>query len=222
MQEILRFLKDTVSVDKVDPLYQSDACKYVPAWSLKYAEAIQEVPLGFKVVHYKFPNLNIVPYVDRSYEMLLKYLLERTMPGIFKFKLASEDIEVVAFAGTLMEKNGRILMCLAIENNTLQDNTEANRLKKDSVILYISSYFASDPKYKNIFKRIEQLYIRFVRQLGLDIVYTQDINSRVSNTNIVIPTFSSIPEKIAYIRELGRESVKQMIQKYEWERGGQE
>ena len=124
-------------------------------------------------------------------------------PIKYNFKLAGVNHNLNVDKGLVYDNNGSILMCLAINKEYLFNvSTEVLQTAPDytKFVIFISNMI-DEPIYKNIKKKLNELYIDIAKEIGLDIVTTSRINNWLFKNNVKPLKFKTVAEMNKHLKE---------------------
>lgn len=181
----------------------SDCNEYIPIYAISNHKLLTFEP-DFKVMEYNMPSSEIPRYSSvRTYADLVYQLKEARHPVIYNFKLAGINHNINIDRGILYDNSGNVLMCLGINKDYLFSITsETLKTSPDytKFVIFISSNF-DNPTYKNIKKKVTELYIDIAKEIGLDIVTTSRINNWLFKNNVKPLKFKSISEMNKHLKD---------------------
>lgn len=179
----------------------SDCNLFVPLYSL-LGHTLLTFPGDVKVLEYSLPGTTSY-YAGRQYSRVISELIQGIYIARFPFRILGEEHEVFIFRGIIYDEDQNILMSLSVESeyvvNTpyedICENADPNKF-----VLFVSSTFR-EPKYKNLLKKIETLYINPLKEMGVDVIETSKINYWLFKNNFEKPKFKSLKELNNHLKE---------------------
>lgn len=184
----------------------SDCNAFFPAYAL-YAHqlllfneesdlkaAFQRELLSNFVIEYSAYNPSGTLNYSRQYEDLFAKLKNAIRVSRFLFKTNNIENTIYVSRGFLFAPDLSTLMSLAIR-------TEANvKIKKEGItkllpadfVIFVQKDFNTNPLYKRVVKKVHEEYIQPLFDLGVDVIYTQDINNQLYKNNFKKPKFKTI------------------------------
>jgi len=193
----------------------SDCNFYVPLHAIM-AHELLTFDVGIRVMEYKTCSIPID--YQRScfsrYDAFLSILLNGTYAGSFKYSVAGEICYVIVQRGIILNTEGEILMCLALDRdyvmntdtNTIRNNPDA---KKGAV--FISNDYVNNPKYKNLKKKIDAIYVAECLALGMDVIQTEKIDKWLYKNNFSAMKFKTVAAQQKFLKEdVPKEMIKEL------------
>lgn len=182
----------------------SDCNDYIPVYAISNHELISFKDTDINVIEYSMPiSTNIHNYV-RQYDQVISRLKETILPYRYLFRLAGVQHELYINRGLLYDAQGNILMVLAINKEYLlslpKKAFEEESLDSNQFVLFLSQEF-DNPNYKNVKKKIEVMYINEVKNLGIDIIISNKINSWIFKNNVKPMKFKSVIKLNKHLKE---------------------
>ena len=182
----------------------SDCNEFIPVYAISCHKLLVFKEVDARVMEYTMPTTNIPRYSRfRNYAYLISHLKGGTTPMIYNFKVAGQDCNVNVDRGIIYDNEGDILMCLAINKDYLF-NTSKEALTTDpeipQFVVFISNLL-EDPRYKNLKKKLNELYLDIAKQMGLDVVYTSRIKEWLFKNNVKPLKFKSIAQLNKHLKE---------------------
>ena len=182
----------------------SDCNEYIPVYAISSHTLLTFKDSDIKVMEYNMPTSEISGYNSiRTYSDLAYYLKEVRNPNRYNFKLAGVNHNVNVDRGMLYDNSGNVLMCLAINKEYLFEiDSETLKTSPDytKFVVFISNLL-DDPIYKNIKKKINELYINIAKQVGLDIITTSRINNWLFKNNVKPMKFKTVAKLNKHLKE---------------------
>ena len=182
----------------------SDCNEYIPVYAISSHKLLSFKDTDIRVMEYKMPISEISGYNSiRTYSDLAYCLREVRNPNRYNFKLAGVNHNVNVDRGMLYDNSGNVLMCLAINKEYLFEiDSETLKTSPDytKFVVFISNLL-DDPIYKNIKKKINELYIDIAKQVGLDIVTTSRINNWLFKNNVKPMKFKTVAKLNKHLKE---------------------
>lgn len=137
--------------------------------------------------------------------------------------------------GILIDENeDLILICLAISTSyisnpdnfktirsifnaeNISERAEAvNSIPPEDLSIYISHRFVEDRKYRNFRKRIEEGYIKPLRNLGVSLTYVENIEERLFRNPLKEKPISSLEDLREYLEEIPNIVLEEYIEESE-------
>ena len=182
----------------------SDCNEYIPVYAISSHKLLVFKDTDIKVMEYRMPTSEIATYSSvRTYDNLIYQLKNAINPCRYNFKLAGVNHNVNIDRGILYDNSGNILMCLGINRDYLFSvGAETLRTNPDytKFVVFISNLL-DDPIYKNVKKKINDLYIDIAKQIGLDIVTTSRINNWLFKNNVKALSFKTVAKLNKHLKE---------------------
>ena len=182
----------------------SDCNEYIPVYAISNHKLLVFKDSNTKVMEYNMP-INVIQgynYVRTYADMIIEIRGARN-PCRYNFKVAGVNHNLNLDRGMVYDNNGNILMCLAINKDYLFSlDSEVLKTNPDytQFVIFISNLL-DDPLYKNIKKKLNELYIDIAKQIGLDIVTTSRINNWLFKNNIKPLKFKNIIQMNKHLKE---------------------
>ena len=182
----------------------SDCVRYMPVYSIfshrKYEFAQEKV-----VYEWCLPSIPGDTRLRRrrQYSQLIHTLIGGSTPLHYVYKLRGIEHAIQIHRGLIYEGD-KVLMCLGIDSEYVFSNTLESLKSRDNskkLTLFINNDFAEDPKYKNIYKKVFLMYIKELKDKGVDVVYTSRLNSWLFSNNFKIPKFKKVTEMLKHLKE---------------------
>lgn len=219
-----------------DIIGTSDCNNFIPIMALKYHNLLsikksEDSDERTNILEYGL-NFDSVDYlVFNNYRDLKNSITGSSFTESFsRYRLRSGGVDYMlkVMNSILLSPENKILTIVAINTDFIEnENCEeilkgmfdpsiprsearqgVNKLPKDQLVLFVSNDLIDNPIYKNLKKRIDAEYIELFRQLGIDIVYSSNIEERLfKNNGLDLPKFS----KISDIRKHLLEEVPEFI-----------
>ena len=182
----------------------SDCNEYIPVYAISNHKLLVFKDSNAKVMEYNMPINDIQDYnYVRTYaDMIIKIKDARNLCK-YNFKVAGVNHNLNLDRGMVYDNNGNILMCLAINKDYLFSlDSEVLKTNPDytQFVIFISNLL-DDPLYKNIKKKLNELYIDIAKQIGLDIVTTSRINNWLFKNNTKPLKFKNIIQMNKHLKE---------------------
>ena len=189
----------------------SDCNEYIPVYAinchklLTFKEPnVETEEYSLKVMEYSMPIVEIAVYnYVRTYVDFIYQITSARNPTKYNFKLAGVNHNLNVDKGLVYDNNGSILMCLAINKEYLFNvSTEVLQTAPDytKFVIFISNMI-DEPIYKNIKKKLNELYINIAKEIGLDIVTTSRINNWLFKNNVKPLKFKTVAEMNKHLKE---------------------
>ena len=182
----------------------SDCNEYIPVYAISSHTLLIFKDSGIKVMEYSMPTSEIQSYnYVRTYSDLILKIKDARNPCKYNFKVAGNNHNLNVDRGIVYDNDGNVLLCLAINRDYLF-NVDPDVLKTNpdytQFVVFISNLI-DDPLYKNIKKKLNDLYIDIAKQVGLDIVTTSRINNWLFKNNVKPLKFKTVTQRKKYLKE---------------------
>lgn len=182
----------------------SDCNEYIPVYAISNHKLLVFKDSNVRVMEYSMPINGIQSYnYVRTYSDLIFKIKEARNPCKYNFKVAGVNHNLNLDRGMVYDNNGNVLMCLAINKDYLFSvDSEVLRINPDytQFVIFISNLL-DDPLYKNLKKKLNELYIDIAKQVGLDIVSTSRINNWLFKNNTKPLKFKNIIQMNKHLKE---------------------
>ena len=182
----------------------SDCNEYIPVYAISSHTLLTFKDSNTKVMEYNMPISEIQNYnYVRTYFDLIQRIKDSRNPCKYNFKVAGVNHNLNLDRGMVYDNNGNVLMCLAINKDYLFSvDSEVLKTNPDytQFVIFISNLL-DDPLYKNIKKKLNELYIDIAKQVGLDIVSTSRINNWLFKNNTKPLKFKNIIQMNKHLKE---------------------
>ena len=182
----------------------SDCNEYIPVYAISNHKLLVFKDSNAKVMEYNMPINDIQSYnYVRTYADMIIKIKDARNPCKYNFKVAGVNHNLNLDRGMVYDNNGNILMCLAINKDYLFSlDSEVLKTNPDytQFVIFISNLL-DDPLYKNIKKKLNELYIDIAKQIGLDIVTTSRINNWLFKNNTKPLKFKNIIQLNKHLKE---------------------
>ena len=182
----------------------SDCNEYIPVYAISNHKLLVFKDSNARVMEYSMPINDIQGYnYVRTYSDLIIKIKDARNPCKYNFKVAGVNHNLNLDRGMVYDNNGNVLMCLAINKDYLFSvDSEVLRINPDytQFVIFISNLL-DDPLYKNIKKKLNELYIDIAKQVGLDIVSTSRINNWLFKNNTKPLKFKNIIQMNKHLKE---------------------
>lgn len=182
----------------------SDCNQYLPLVNLTAHELIDMEPL-VRVLEYRMPTL-LTQYQNNAYSQyrqVSQILLNGSNLSCFKYLLGGIPQYVFLTKGMLVSEEGEILMCLGLSTEYVMTATmDQLRATPDveKCMLFMSNEYINNPKYKNLKKKLDTLYVQACVDLGMDIIQTNSIDKWLFKNNFN-PKFKSVMAQQKFLKE---------------------
>ena len=182
----------------------SDCNQYIPLVNLTAHELLDIE--GTRVLEYRTPTL-LSKYQNNAYSQYRQVsiaLLNSNNLIAFKYLLGGIPQYVFLAKGVLMSEEGEILMCLGLSSEYLLSTTmDVIRLSPnvDKCIIFMSNEYCTNPKYKNLKKKLDALYVGPCVELGMDIIQTNSIDKWLFKNNFTGTKFKNVMQQQKYLKE---------------------
>lgn len=182
----------------------SDCNEYIPVYAISSHTLLTFKDSDIKVMEYNMPIFEIQSYnCIRTYSDLIRRIEDSRGPRKYNFKLAGNNHNLNVDRGIVYDNDGNVLLCLAINRDYLF-NVDPDVLKTNpdytQFVVFISNLL-DEPIYKNIKKKLNELYIDVAKQVGLDIVTTSRINSWLFKNNVKPLKFKTVIQMNKHLKE---------------------
>lgn len=182
----------------------SDCNEYIPVYAINNHKLLAFKDSKVKVMEYDMPILEIQGYnYVRTYSDFINRIMDARSPCKYNFKLAGVNHNLNIDRGLVYDNSGNVLMCLAINKEYLFSiDSDILRTNPDytQFVIFISNLL-DDPTYKNIKKKLNELYIDVAKQVGLDIVTTSRINNWLFKNNVKPLKFKTVMQMNKHLKE---------------------
>lgn len=182
----------------------SDCNEYIPLYALGAHKLITFDNSDVKVLEYNFPTSAIhVSRVLRGYSNLSLALKSSNTIYNYYFKVGGITNNIKVTKGLIYDDNSNILLCLGINSKYVLDtpiNTVRGNPDKDKFVLFISTELDQD-RYKNLKRKLNELYIEEFKSLGIDIVLSSKIPTWLFKNNSKPLKFSTITKMNKHLKE---------------------
>ena len=182
----------------------SDCNEHIPVYAISNHKLLVFKDSNARVMEYSMPINDIQGYnYVRTYSDLIIKIKDTINPCKYNFKVAGVNHNLNLDRGMVYDNNGNVLMCLAINKDYLFSvDSEVLRINPDytQFVIFVSNLL-DDPLYKNIKKKLNELYIDIAKQVGLDIVSTSRINNWLFKNNIKPLKFKNIIQMNKHLKE---------------------
>ncbi len=182
----------------------SDCNEYIPVYAISSHTLLTFKDSNTKVMEYNMPISEIQRYnYVRTYSDLIQRIRDSRGPYRYNFKLAGVNHNLNVDRGIVYDNDGNVLMCLAINKDYLFSvDSEVLKINPDytQFVVFISNLL-DDPTYKNIKKKLNELYIDVAKQVGLDIVTTSRINNWLFKNNVKPLKFKTVIQMNKHLKE---------------------
>lgn len=185
----------------------SDCNEYIPVYSL-IAHNLLVISDEIRVLEYNMPNSDMLASLVtnvRTYSSVINYLLNSVTPVIFNFKVAGVPQEVFLYKGIAYNRDGKILACLAINTQYLfgVDNLDQFKATPDASKFIIVTTDTLDLEiYKNFKKKLYEVYITPLLDLGVDLVLTRKPQDWLFKNNVEPEKFKSAIELRRHLKDV--------------------
>ena len=182
----------------------SDCNEYIPVYAISSHTLLTFKDSDIKVMEYNMPTSEIQSYnYVRTYSDLIRRIKDSRGPCRYNFKLAGNNHNLNVDRGIVYDNDGNVLLCLAINRDYLF-NVDPDVLKTNpdytQFVVFISNLL-DEPIYKNIKKKLNELYIDVAKQVGLDIVTTSRINNWLFKNNVKPLKFKTVIQMNKHLKE---------------------
>lgn len=182
----------------------SDCNKYIPVYAISSHTLLTFKDSDIKVMEYNMPIFEIQSYnYIRTYSDLIRRIEDSRGPCKYNFKLTGNNHNLNVDRGIVYDNDGNVLLCLAINKDYLF-NVDSDVLKTNpdytQFVVFISNLL-DEPIYKNIKKKLNELYIDVAKQVGLDIVTTSRINNWLFKNNVKPLKFKTVIQMNKHLKE---------------------
>lgn len=182
----------------------SDCNEYIPVHAISSHTLLTFKDSNTKVMEYNMPTSEIQSYnYVRTYLDLIRRIKDSRGPCRYNFKLAGNNHNLNVDRGIVYDNDGNVLLCLAINRDYLF-NVDPNVLRTNpdytQFVVFISNLL-DDPTYKNLKKKLNELYIDVAKQVGLDIVTTSRINNWLFKNNVKPLKFKTVIQMNKHLKE---------------------
>ena len=182
----------------------SDCNEYIPVYAISSHTLLTFKDSDIKVMEYNMPTSEIQSYnYVRTYYDLIHRIRDSRGPCRYNFKLAGNNHNLNVDRGIVYDNSGNILLCLAINKDYLF-SIDPDVLKTNpdytQFVVFISNLL-DEPIYKNIKKKLNELYIDVAKQVGLDIVTTSRINNWLFKNNVKPLKFKTVIQMNKHLKE---------------------
>ena len=182
----------------------SDCNEYIPVYAISSHTLLTFKDSDIKVMEYNMPASEIQSYnYIRTYSDLIRRIEDSRGPCKYNFKLAGNNHNLNVDRGIVYDNDGNVLLCLAINRDYLF-NVDPDVLKTNpdytQFVVFISNLL-DEPIYKNIKKKLNELYIDVAKQVGLDIVTTSRINNWLFKNNVKPLKFKTVIQMNKHLKE---------------------
>ena len=182
----------------------SDCNEYIPVYAISNHKLLVFKDSNAKVMEYNMPINDIQGYnYVRTYSDLIQRIKDSRGPYRYNFKLAGNNHNLNVDRGIVYDNDGNVLLCLAINRDYLF-NVDPDVLKTNpdytQFVVFISNLL-DDPTYKNIKKKLNELYIDVAKQVGVDIVTTSRINNWLFKNNVKPLKFKTVIQMNKHLKE---------------------
>ena len=182
----------------------SDCNEYIPVYAISSHTLLTFKDSNTKVMEYSMPINDIQGYnYVRTYSDLIIKIKDARNLCKYNFKVAGVNHNLNLDRGMVYDNNGNVLMCLAINKDYLFSvDSEVLKTNPDytQFVVFISNLL-DDPTYKNIKKKLNELYIDVAKQVGLDIVTTSRINNWLFKNNVKPLKFKTVIQMNKHLKE---------------------
>ena len=182
----------------------SDCNEYIPVYAISSHTLLTFKDSNTEVMEYNMPISGIQNYnYVRTYSDLIQRIRDSRGPCKYNFKLAGVNHNLNVDRGIVYDNNENVLMCLTINKDYLFSvDSEVLKTNPDytQFVVFISNLL-DDPTYKNIKKKLNELYIGIAKEIGLDIVTTSRINNWLFKNNVKPLKFKSISEMNKHLKD---------------------
>jgi hypothetical protein len=181
----------------------SDCNMFVPFYSLFAHELVEFEESGVRLIEYSLPgDANPNTYV-RQYAHLLNTISTTGQPIRYNYKLRGRDMYVNLHRG-IIYKGDIVYVCLGI-NSEYIINTPISEIESNPDItkftLFINNAFDTTTELKNIRKKVGEMYIDPLKNLGMDVVQTSRINEWLFQNNYEEPKFKNVTQLMKHLQE---------------------
>lgn len=195
------FLENGISSDNRD----------IPLWSILHNSGVYKRD-NKKIIHYELIDTKTISseyhYLEsdaiKKYDILISNLSLSTMPR--RFRTTSMQYELYIMKGMIYEViDGRpkILFLVSIDSQYVHGwESIPEKLDYSQLKVFMTHEFLNSAKYKSFYKKIYDLLLKDIPQKDIDIVLTNDINSKVFKNDIQTPRFKNIIEMNNYLKGL--------------------
>ena len=182
----------------------SDCNEYIPVYAISSHTLLTFKDSDIKVMEYSMPTSEIQSYIYvRTYSDLIHRIRDSRNPYRYNFKLAGNNHNLNVDRGIVYDNSGNILLCLAINKDYLF-SIDPDVLKTNpdytQFVVFISNLL-DEPIYKNIKKKLNELYIDVAKQVGLDIVTTSRIKNWLFKNNVKPLRFKTVIQMNKHLKE---------------------
>lgn len=183
----------------------SDCNEYIPVYAISSHTLLIFKDSDIKVMEYNMPTSEIQSYnYVRTYSDLILRIKDARNPCKYNFKVAGNNHNLNVDRGIVYDNDGNVLLCLAINRDYLF-NVDPDVLETNpdytQFVVFISNLI-DDPLYKNIKKKLNDLYIDIAKQVGLDIVTTSRINNWLFKNNVKPLKFKTVMQMNKHLKEV--------------------
>ena len=193
----------------------SDCNQYVPLHALM-AHELLTFDEKIKVLEYRTATVpsNYNTNTFSRYDQFLSQLTNGTYANSFKYSIAGETQYVIVQRGIIMDINGEVLVCLGLETDYVM-STDLNVIRRtpntNKCAVFISNEYCNNPKYKNLKKKIDTIYIAECVALGMDVIQTEKIDKWLYGNNFRGIKFKTVAAQQKFLKEeIPKEMIKQI------------
>jgi len=184
----------------------SDKNRFIPFYSL-FAHNLfifTKDEGDIKVLEYILPNEAPNHTYNRRYADLVYQLDRGSVPSRCIFRQGGQEHFVSSHRG-IIYANNEPLLCLGINSEYVLNNSMSSlstNLDNRKLTLFISNDFYDNPLYKNMLKKIDELYIQKFKNEKIDIVVTSNMKEWLFNNNYEKPKFKSVTAMNKHLKEV--------------------
>lgn len=179
----------------------SDCNAYVPFYSL-FNHTLLDINDNIILEYYKPTYTNTSLYI-RNYSELEHQLRCTDTFNSYKFTIAGLVKQLFFNRHVLYTQDLELLFCLGIKTDYVLNETYKNISDKpeyNQLILIVNNSFLNNPTYKNVYRKLNKIYIEPLARKGVDIVYTNNVDKWFFQNNFVQPKFKSVPEMMKHLK----------------------
>jgi hypothetical protein len=193
----------------------SDCNQYIPLHAVM-AHELLTFDGGVKVLEYKTATVpsSYQASTFSRYDQFLSALLNGTYANTFKYSVAGETFYAVVQRGIIMDTEGEVLMCIGLEADYVM-NTDLGVIRTtpntSRCAVFMSNDYCNNPKYKNLKKKIDTVYVAECVALGMDIIQTEKIDKWLYRNNFSSLKFKTVTAQQKFLKEdIPKEMIKQL------------
>lgn len=186
----------------VGKLSVSNRTEYIPVHAIYSIFEISRFSNSY--IYNKISEVEYFSDTFRGYDKLLSRLFYNSGVQKYIFKIDDEEVNLAVSKGIIQEYDGTVLFCFGVKSESLFEGSDYkgnDAIKRENLKLFISTKFATDSKYRNVYKKLlkEVVHSCFLEGIEVSYMSSSKIDSILYNDGLEY-SFNTITDAKEFLK----------------------